>query len=53
MDGNRFAEAVTSFDRLLGRTFPTAVMPPPALFNAALSQEILGRLPMWRRAIAR
>ena len=42
MDGNRFAEAVTSFDRLL-KNFPDSGYAPPALFNAALSQEILGQ----------
>ncbi len=42
MDGNRFADAVASFERLL-KNFPDSSYAPPALFNLALSLEIQGQ----------
>lgn len=42
MDGNRFSEAVESYDRLI-KNFPESGYVPPSIFNAGLSLEAQGR----------
>lgn len=42
MDGDRFAEAAASYERLIAN-FPESPYLPPAIFNAALCYEGLGR----------
>lgn len=42
LDGDRYADAAASYERLL-KNFPDSPYAPPALYNAALSYEGLGR----------
>lgn len=42
MDGNRFSEAVESYERLI-KSFPDSGYVPPSVFNAGLSLEAMGR----------
>lgn len=42
LDGDRYADAAASYDRLV-KNFPDSPFVPPALYNAALSYEGLGR----------
>lgn len=42
LDGDRYADAAASYDRLV-KNFPDSPYVPPALYNAALSYEGLGR----------